>query len=179
LEKEHVEQWKYLSPYNSLILISNEQALGVQTPTLIQLGGSRFKNFLAISQNPCDLFFPFSYRVLELPQRPPAHAAQHLKFPFRRIGNPFPCLFTRPRRKQSGEPGSDSKAREKDKGRASGTVHEILLLQMNISPWIFWVPPMSLNVGPHEEGTAQVRISWSERVSEPFSESRPSILDTN
>jgi len=31
---------------------------------LIQLGGNRFRSFLAVSQNSCDLFFPFGYRVL-------------------------------------------------------------------------------------------------------------------
>src|SRR5260370_311402 len=31
---------------------------------LIQLGGNRFERFLPISQNPCDLFFPFRYHVL-------------------------------------------------------------------------------------------------------------------
>src|SRR5260370_34248327 len=86
---------------------------------VIQLGGNRFERFLAISQNPCDLFFPFSYRVLQLSERSAAHAAQSLKSPFRRIGNPFSCFFTRPRSKYTGESGSDSNARDERKGRAS------------------------------------------------------------
>jgi len=79
---------------------------------LIQLGGHRFKHFFATSQNPFDFLLPFSCRAFEVSDRLAASADQHLIFPFHSIGNPFSCLLTRPRRKESGEPGSDSKARE-------------------------------------------------------------------